>query len=64
MIRLAIRRFTSLIAVFLGMVTAVGAALAQETAAEVAPTLDSGDTAWMLTSSVGDHDTTRDSQNY
>ena len=52
MIRLTIRGFTHLVAVFLGTVTTVGTALAQETVAEVAPMLDSGDTAWMLTSTA------------
>ena len=32
--------------------TTIGAALAQETAAEAVPALDSGDTAWMLTSTA------------
>ena len=50
--RPAIRSLTNLIAVFLGMAATAGAALAQESAEAAAPALDSGDTAWMLTSTA------------
>ncbi len=50
--RPAIRSLTNLAAVFLGMAATAGAALAQESAEAAAPALDSGDTAWMLTSTA------------
>ncbi len=50
--RLGIRKLINLVTVFLGTMATAAVALAQETVAEVAPTLDSGDTAWMLTSTA------------